>query len=859
MATVGAGRDERGQLGRDERGQLGLDERGQLLLLAAIGIGVLFVILAMFLNTAIYTEVSATTNTDVREGQAVVQHQNEVEDVLNELLERSNQNDAASHEERYEQLDADIEAWNGLVSRHSATDRTLTRTTLVGVTNVTYVVQDEPSRHFTDRNGAANWTLTDVGADVRDFRLYATADSLTDVGNQSCSGSADCFTVTVDDGSDTWRLFVYSTDGSDVAIEVENASGETGVCSTTSSSAVVNVTAGTLDGEDCQPLSFAAGVDGPYTVSYENADAVRGSYVLLVEGSVSPSVHYGTNDSPYLDPKIEAATVHVRYETADVHYTTQQTANVTVTVDDIPGVTFSADEVSASDSSVAADPIDGIVADGEDHSTVTVTVYDSEGNVVDGLDAGNFSIDAEGASTTPVTESAGAGNYSFDLTHTVAETVNVTVEVDGVELDDVPEVTFVSGPVNATESSVVAEPTTGVVADGADNSTLTLTVRDAQGNPITGLDSETFEFESDGEDATFGNVSEVGDGSYTTTLTSTVAETVTITVAVDDVTLDDQPTVEFGSGSVDATTSTVVADPSTDVLADGEDHSTLTVTVRDAAENPITDLSAGNFSIDAEGAVNGSIATDGSGNYSFDLTHTVAETVNVTVTVDGVELDDVPEVTFVAGSVDITESSVVADPTTGVVADGADYSTITVTVRDAEGNPITDLTADDFEIDLPANASNTAVDTDAADEGMYTFEVTSTDAGTISVTVVVDGVELDPVPVEFVPGTVNASTSSVDADPETGVVADGEDYSTLTITVLDAQENPITDLDSEAFDLTSDGEGASFGTVSEVGDGVYTTTLTSTVAETVTVTVAVNEVTLDDQPTVEFDSGDSDG
>ena len=647
MATVVPGRDEHGKLGRDER--------GQLLLLAAIGIGVLFVILAMFLNTAIYTEVSATKNADLREGQAVVENQNEVEDVLHELLERSNQNDAASHEERYEQLDADIEAWNDLVSRHTATDRTLTQTTLVGVTNVTYVVQDEPSRHFTDRNGAANWTLTESGMDLRDFRLYVTADSLTEVGNLSCSGSADCFTVTVDDGSDTWRLFVYSTDGSDVAIEVENASGETGVCSTTTGSAVINVTAGTLDGQDCPSLSFATGVDGPYTISYENADAVRGSYVLLVEGSVSPSVHYGTNDSPYLDPKIESATVHSRYETDGVHYTTQLTANVIVTVDDIPGVTFAADEVSAGESSVAADPIDGIVADGEDHSTVTVTVYDSEGNVVDGLDAGNFSIDAEGASATTVTESAGPGNYSFELSHSVAETVNVTVEVDDVTIDDQPTVTFLAGPVNATESSVVAEPTTGVVADGEDN------------------------------------------------------------------------------------------------------------------------------------------------------------------------------------------------------------STVTVTARDADENPITDLTADDFEIDLPSNASRTSVDTAAADEGIYTFDVTSTDAGTISMTVVVDGVELDPLPVEFVPGTVNASTSSVDADPETGVVADGEDYSTLTITVLDADENPITDLDSEAFELESDGEDATVGAVSEVGDGVYTTTLTSTVAETVTVTVAVNEVTLDDQPTVEFDSGDNDG
>src|SRR5207244_2817401 len=77
---------------------------------------------------------------------------------------------------------------------------------------------------------------------------------------------------------------------------------------------------------------------------------------------------------------------------------------------------------------------------------------------------------------------------------------------------------------------------------------------------------------------------------------------------------------------------------------------------------------------------------------TFSVKDTHAETVTYTAkdtTDSSLILTHTVQVTFVAGAVDAGVSTVVASPSTGVMADGSATSTITVTLKDANGNLVT--------------------------------------------------------------------------------------------------------------------------------------------------------------------------
>jgi hypothetical protein len=99
------------------------------------------------------------------------------------------------------------------------------------------------------------------------------------------------------------------------------------------------------------------------------------------------------------------------------------------------------------------------------------------------------------------------------------------------------------------------------------------------------------------------------------------------------------------------------------------------------------------------------------------------------------------------------------------------------------------------------------------------------------------------------PPAVDAGLSSVDATSP--VAADGVATSVVTITVKNSDDVGLTGL-AGGIQIAASGEGDSVSAVSEVGGGVYQATVTSTVAETKTVTVTVLAVALTDQPQIVF-------
>ena len=126
--------------------------------------------------------------------------------------------------------------------------------------------------------------------------------------------------------------------------------------------------------------------------------------------------------------------------------------------------------------------------------------------------------------------------------------MTISGTLDGAAITDTATITFTVGAADPTNgnTTLVAAPTS-VVADGATTSSVTVTLADANGNLLT-ASGGTVALSSTGS-ATIGAVTDNGNGTYTATVTNTVAESVTISGTLDGAAITDTATITF----IDAT------------------------------------------------------------------------------------------------------------------------------------------------------------------------------------------------------------------------------------------------------------------------------------------------------------------
>src|SRR5262249_35288345 len=133
-----------------------------------------------------------------------------------------------------------------------------------------------------------------------------------------------------------------------------------------------------------------------------------------------------------------------------------------------------------------------VVANGTASATITVTVRDAYGNPVAGQVVSIASTGAANAISQPAGPTDGAGVATATIASTVAETKTVTATINAgggqVVVAQQPAVAFLGDPatISASLTTVTASPTSNLVADGVTASTVTITVRDANGNPVAG-------------------------------------------------------------------------------------------------------------------------------------------------------------------------------------------------------------------------------------------------------------------------------------------------------------------------------------------------------------------------------------
>ena len=485
-----------------------------------------------------------------------------------------------------------------------------------------------------------------------------------------------------------------------------------------------------------------------------------------------------------------------------------------------------------------------IVADNATESTVKLTLKDVNGNLVSGQTV-LFSTTLANTTFGTVKDNQD-GTYTATLKGKTAGAAEIKVTVGGNALE-VTSVTVTLTPdsskLDKDKSSLTAVPLT-IVADGATESALTLTLKDVNGNLVPG---QTVLFSTGLADTTFSGVTDNQDGTYTATLKGTKSGNALLKVTVNSAELAVAPvTVKLigDQDNLDKDKSALTADPLT-IVANNTTTSLVKLTLKDINDNPVTGQTV-LFSTTLANTTFGTVTDNQDGTYTATLQGKTAGAAVIKVTVGGNALEVAPvTVTLTADSskLDKDKSSLTAVPLT-IVADGATESVLTLTLKDVNDNPVTGQTVL-FSTGLADTTFSTVTDNL---DGTYTGTLKGTKSGDALLKVTVNGtvLEVAPVTVKLTADSSNLDKdkSALTADPLT-IVANNTATSALKLTLKDANGNLVS---GQTVLFSTELANTTFGTVTDNHDGTYTATLKGTKAGDALLKVTVNGTVLEVAP-----------
>ena len=349
--------------------------------------------------------------------------------------------------------------------------------------------------------------------------------------------------------------------------------------------------------------------------------------------------------------------------------------------------------------------------------------------------------------------------------------------------------------VDPTHSTLNASALT-LVADGTSVSTLTVVLKDAYSNPVPGKSVNLTSSRGNQDHISTGSLVSDQSGAVTFIVSSASEGTAAFTAvdSSDSISISSGLSIQFTPGAVSPSVSTLSGAPST-LVADGVSISTLTVILKDGAGNPVSgkivSLSSSRSTADVISPP--SASTDASGIVTFTVRSTLAGSSTYTVTdlSDSTTLLPTFAVTFVSGPVSPSNSTFSATPSS-VTADGVSTSTLTVVLKDSNGNPVSGK-----NVGLSTNRSSvdtitpSSLVTDSMGTAIFTVRSPSAGNSVYNATDLTDSLTLAPVPtVTFVPGSVSPTISSV-ASSSAFVFADGVQTMAVTVTLRDSNGNLI--------------------------------------------------------------------
>ncbi|MBI4419336.1 MAG: Ig-like domain-containing protein [Gemmatimonadetes bacterium] len=302
-------------------------------------------------------------------------------------------------------------------------------------------------------------------------------------------------------------------------------------------------------------------------------------------------------------------------------------------------------------------------------------------------------------------------------------------------------------------------------------------------------------------------------------------------------------TFDIVAGTVSGTRSTLTASPTSITASSGSSTSTVTVTARDAHDNPIAGASV---SLAATGSGNtlspASGTTDANGVFTATFSSTKAETKTLSATINGVGVSQTASVTVTASA---TLLAFTVQPTS--TAAGATITpAVQVSAQDEFGNTATDF-AGDVTVTIgtnPGGGTLAGTTTVAASGGVATFSTLSIDKTGTGYTLTATATGLASASSTAFNITAGTATKYIVTAASSSVAAGNNVL--ITAQLADANNNPVaTSGKTVTWSKTGDGGSFASSTSTTNSSGVAEVTFTvHTLAGTVHTVTATDDAAL---------------
>lgn len=504
-------------------------------------------------------------------------------------------------------------------------------------------------------------------------------------------------------------------------------------------------------------------------------------------------------------------------------------------------VTVVADALSSNQSKVSV--AEDHVKAGES-TTVTLVAKDAHGNDISGLSlsASLTGTASEGATVSSWTEK-GDGSYVATLT-----TGGKTGELRVMPLfngqpaaTEAAQLTVIAGEMSSANSTLVADNKAPTVKTTTE---LTFTVKDAYGNPVTGMKPDAPVFSGAASTGTerpsTGDWTETSNGVYVATLTlGSAAGQLSVMPRVNGQNAVAQPLVLNVAGDASKAEIRDMTVKVDNQLANGQSTNLVTLTVVDTYGNPLQGQEVTlNLPQGVTSKTGNTVTTNAAGKADIELISTVAGELEIAAAVKNSQ--KTVTVKFNADA-STGQANLQVDTAVQKVANGKDAFTLTATVEDKNGNPVPGSLV---TFNLPRGVKPLTGDNvwvKANDEGKAELQVVSVTAGTYEITASAGNSQpSNTQTITFVADKATATVSGIEVMGNYAL-ADGKAKQTYKVTVTDANNNLVKDsevtLTASPASLNLEPNGTA--TTNEQGQAIFTAT--TTVAATYTLKAQVSQ------------------
>lgn len=470
-----------------------------------------------------------------------------------------------------------------------------------------------------------------------------------------------------------------------------------------------------------------------------------------------------------------------------------------------------------------------VVADGNDSATMTATVRDAKGNLLNDVKV-TFNVNSAEAKLSQTEVNSHDGIATATLTSLKNGDYRVTASVSsGSQANQ--QVNFIGD--QSTAALTLSVPSGDITVTNTAPQHMTATLQDKNGNPLKDKEitfsvpndvASRFSISNSGKSMTDSN------GTAIASLTGTLAGTHMITARLANSNVSDTQPMTFVADKDRAVV--VLQTSKAEIIGNGVDETTLTATVKDPSNHPVAGITvtftmpqdvAANFTLEN----NGIAITQANGEAHVTLKGKKAGTHTVTATLGNNNTSDSQPVTFVA---DKTSAQVVLQMSKDeITGNGVDNATLTATVKDQFDNEVNNLPVTFSSASSGLTLTPGVSNTNESDIAQATLAGVAFGEQTVTASLANNGAS-DNKTVHFIGDTAAAKIIELTPVPDSIIAGTPQNSSgsVITATVVDNNGFPVKGVTVNFTSRTNSAEMTNGGQAVTNEQGKATVTYTNT-------------------------------